>query len=163
MENVAPPPTRALPSTRTSATGRPHRARAALPRERVRIPDLWHERGGNPGRLRRFGSGRPPHLEGLRSWCAIRAVHLPAGFVSQAGPLRASTGNTSTSELIEVISAISAATPEAVCASFLFGTGAHAASCAPLTRSGSVPAVPAALELLLVSGSPEAVPAVPVA
>ncbi|GAB2690653.1 hypothetical protein GCM10011495_10350 [Hymenobacter frigidus] len=75
--------------------------------------------------------------------------------------LRASTGNISTSELIGVIPTISAAIPEAVCASFLFETGAYAASCAPLTRSGSVPAAPDALGLLLVSGSPEAVPAVP--
>jgi len=75
--------------------------------------------------------------------------------------LRASTGNTSTSELIGVIPAVSAAIPEAVCASFLFGTGAYAASCAPVKRNGSVPNALDALGLLLMSGSPEAVPAVP--
>ena len=36
--------------------------------------------------------------------------------------LLVSTANTSTSELIGVVPAVSAATPEAVCASFLFGT-----------------------------------------
>ena len=75
--------------------------------------------------------------------------------------LRASTGNASTSELIGFVSAVSAATPEAVYASFLFGTVVYAASCAPVTRSRSVPITPGALELLLVSGSLEAVPAVP--
>ena len=77
--------------------------------------------------------------------------------------LLVSTGNIGTSELTGVVPAISAATPEAVCASFLFETVAYAASCAPVTRNGSVPAAPAALGLLLVSGSPEVVPAVPLA
>ena len=91
------------------------------------------------------------------------------GFLLHSPPRKlplVSTGNTSPSELTGVVPAVSAAIPEAVCASFLLGTGAYAASCAPVTRSGSVPAAPAApaaLELLLVSGSPEAVPAVPLA
>ena len=74
--------------------------------------------------------------------------------------LLVSTGNTSTSELIGFVPVVSAATPEAVCASFLFGTVAYAASCAPVTRNGSVLTAPGALELLLVSGSLGAVPAV---
>ena len=75
--------------------------------------------------------------------------------------LRASTGNISTSELIGFVLAVSAATLEAVCSSFLFGTVAYAASCTPVTRNGSVLIAPNALELLLVSDSLEAVPAVP--
>ena len=77
--------------------------------------------------------------------------------------LLVSTGNISTSELIGFVPAVSAATSEAVCTSFLFGTVAYAASCAPVKRNGSVPAAPDALGLLLVSGSPRAVPAVPLA
>ena len=75
--------------------------------------------------------------------------------------LLVSAGNTSTSELIGFVPVVSAATHEAVCASLVFGTVAYAASCAPGTRNGSIPAAPGALELLLVSGSLEAVPAVP--
>ena len=46
-------------------------------------------------------------------------------FLLQSQPhklLLVSTGNTSTSELIGVVPAVSAATHEAVCASFLFKT-----------------------------------------
>ena len=75
--------------------------------------------------------------------------------------LRASTGNISTSELIGFVLAVSAATLEAVCSSFLFGTVAYAASCELVKRNGSVPAGPDALGLLVVSGSPGAAPAVP--
>ena len=74
--------------------------------------------------------------------------------------LRASTGNISTSELIGFVPAVSAATPKAVCALFLFGTVVYAASCAPVIRNGSVLTALGALELLLVSGSLGAVPAV---
>ena len=75
--------------------------------------------------------------------------------------LLVSMGNISTSELIRFVSAVSAATLEAVCSSFLFRTVAYAASYALVKRNGSILTAPGALGLLVVSGSPGAAPAVP--